>query len=327
MSISSIIYRNIGIIAMLGGYALLLSNPYAIDSPHARVIISEFIVFILPGYILYRLAFNKLTYDFYERMTLYFLLSCLVFTVTGSCAYFFKAPLSLYMNFLLFLFTILSLFLLYRDTIRNNPAEETISASDIFNLCLLIVTGIFVYLFTYKGGVVEYDGIDHLANVVKIADSGIIRPENPFFRESGLQIAYLYSPYYLMLAVITNLSSTPVFVMWHHLPKIIMFFLPICYYSLAKTAFGDKKIAYFAFIFIVGLIFADYYWHSISLPYPRKFCREILIPIFYIVLIKYFQGFNRDDIPLLVIATVVIIMFHPFGTLFVFFPCLLYLIV
>jgi hypothetical protein len=322
------LYKNFWPLSMVGAYSLLLFAPHTIGNIHARLIISQFVVFILPGLLAYKLAFTKHGHDIYQRLVLSFLLSCFVFIVTGSIAYFFRVPLVLYMKFLLSCFIICTFILLKRGP-RVESGAFYISKKSIFDFAVLLTTGIVVYFFSgTHASLVRADAIDHLANIIKIADSGIITPITPLLKEAGLTANYLYSPYYLILAVIKRLSAANQYVVWHHLPKVIIFFLPVCYYTLVYVAFKDRCIAYFAFAFVLGLYLADYYWYSIAYPYPRRFNREILTPVFYIFLIRYFRNYKKKGLILLVISSIVLVMFHPTGVPFIFFSglsCLLLL--
>jgi len=313
----SIFLKNFWLLGMFAAY-LVLSFSSSTLNPHARTVISQFIVFSLPGFLVYKLWFAEHSDDLYEKIVFSFLLSCFVFLVIGTIGYFFKLSLALSMNALLIFFILSVSFILSRD-------EPGSCENSFISFFVLAATGILAYAAASAGPNPADDSLFHIANIVKISNSGIITPDGPFSKGIGPDIKYFYCHFYVILAVIKKLSLTGPLVVWYHLPKVILFFAPLCYYTLAKTIFKDKRAAYFACFFVIGMIIAGYYKRSIGHPYPRRFNHEILIPIFYITFIRYFQSHKIKNLVLLVISTMVIIMFHPSGAPFIFFNGILYL--
>jgi hypothetical protein len=211
---------------------------------------------------------------------------------------------------------------------KDKAAQQKDYKEDIaiWDYVVLFVIAVFAYVYTCDGPLVgKHDAVDHIAVAIKITESGVIAPYNPFLKGIGPMASYLYAPYHVILALIKQLSASNRLIMWHHTSKIIFFFLPVCYYTLIKVAFKSKEFAYFALFFILGLIFSDYFRHALEMPFPRRYLRELLIPIYYVILIRYFRKQGGNDLILLVISTMVLGMYHLTGLLFVSLNGLVYL--
>jgi len=249
-------------------------------------------VMFLPGYFISKKIFRKREYDFAEKVVYSFSLSFGAIFLLGLFGYGFH----LNITFLNSLFLLMTVFfcIMYLSTLeRNYLKEEYVSEnkngsiflrnSILFLMILLLSIIAFVYQAKSWGDVYFYESI-----VRKLAELPHITNQNVFCKDIKPDTVFGSNIWFLIMAMIVNMSKIDTIEVWLKLPAILMFLKTAIIYVFAHELFKNKKIS----LVITGL----YFFYSVLhlgdiqyLGYNFHFAVSIILPLALLMMLRYIR--------------------------------------
>lgn len=244
------------------------------------ILLSMFGLLIVPGFLFFRLFFEK-------EEPLFVILSSFAFSLflglyPALATYFFKLHIEFFLGSIL-VFSLV--FLLLNILVRKEQVVDT-KKIDVFQVFLAILSLIYLSVAVMRGAHQAGDAVFHIGYIRFLVDNVPVSPYEAHFPVEAINPSSGYSLWYMFLASISKISNQAVYVVWRSSIYLLSVLLPLGLYYFTKAITKSKNAAFWTVIFSAIYFFeVGQLTDTVTADYPDRIARLLLTPV-AIVLIQ-----------------------------------------
>ncbi|MDD5681007.1 MAG: hypothetical protein PHI59_07180, partial [Candidatus Omnitrophica bacterium] len=318
MKINKVLFSlKYALIGLLICYAFRMLVSYAVPFPFSNgnvaigILLSSAFVLIIPGYLLFNIMQLRKRYemDFFELFAVSFGLSFLIIEI--FCILAMEMRLNCFKISLGMILACLVLFLIsffkerrasidYLGVLRANFSRINVI---IYFLSILFIISTAVLLFKIESPLRTNEDMIHVSVIRKLLENPELTRTNIWMKE-GLAYTYIYPGVHFLIALISRFSAIDPIIVYAKIRFVLGILSLLVIWTMGKTLFKSKYIAFTILISCVALIFNGaagklpglYCGQLVPISHTSDIAMGILLPLVLIFSFKYILNkgvFNR----------------------------------